>query len=283
MIDRRAHSDNPTDLYLREIGFRPLLKAEQEVDLARRAHSGDDEARNIMIESNLRLVVNIARRYLNRGLDFSDLIEEGNLGLMHAVEKFDPELGFRFSTYATWWIRQTVERAIMNQARTIRLPVYVMKELNTFWQANAELAKKLDHEPTVEEIAEKMGKPVVQVRQMFDLSKDVSSLDEVVYSDSERTVVDTVADDVHTDPRRMLEGEDSENQLDSCLDELTPKQQAVIMRRFGLRGHNRYTLDEVGQQLGITRERVRQIQISALRNLQRILRRRGLGHELIED
>ncbi|MCK4869807.1 MAG: RNA polymerase sigma factor RpoS [Gammaproteobacteria bacterium] len=283
MIDRKAHSDNPTDLYLREIGFRPLLKAEQEVDLSRRAHSGDEEARNIMIESNLRLVVNIARRYLNRGLDFSDLIEEGNLGLMHAVEKFDPEMGFRFSTYATWWIRQTVERAIMNQGRTIRLPVYVMKELNTFWQASAELAKKLDHEPTVEEIAEKMGKPVEQVRQMFDLSKDVSSLDEVVYSDSERTVVDTVADDVYTDPRRMLEGEDSENQLNSCLDELNPKQQAVIMRRFGLRGHKRYTLDEVGQQLGITRERVRQIQISSLRNLQRILRHRGIGHEMIED
>jgi RNA polymerase nonessential primary-like sigma factor len=275
-------SPDPTSLYLSEIGHASLLTAEQEVDLARRIAKGDEAARHKMIESNLRLVVKIARRYLNRGLDFADLIEEGNMGLMHAVEKFDPELGFRFSTYATWWIRQTIERAIMNQGRTIRLPVYVIKELNTYWAAEHELSRELDHEPTAEEIAEKIGKPIEDIRKLMDLGKDTSSLDDVIYADGERTIADSVPDEANDNPMFLLEGRNLDETLDECIDQLDLKQKAVIVRRFGMRGHEKMTLDEVGEQLGLTRERVRQIQINALRKLQRVLHDYGLSKDVLE-
>jgi len=275
-------SADPITLYLGEIGHRKLLTAEEEVKLARRIAKGDEAARKRMIESNLRLVVKIARKYINRGLDFSDLIEEGNLGLMHAVEKFDPEMGFRFSTYATWWIRQTVERAIMNQGRTIRLPVYLIKELNTYWQTMYQLTKELNREPTLDEIAKRVKKPLEEVRRMMDLGKDTQSLDDVIYADGERTIADTVTDEINDNPVFSLENKDLEKNLDECLDELDLKQKAVIVRRYGLRGHEKRTLDEVGQQLGLTRERVRQIQITALRRLQRILWEHGLNKEVIK-
>jgi RNA polymerase nonessential primary-like sigma factor len=275
-------SPDPTSLYLSEIGHAALLTAEEEVELARRIAKGDEAARHKMIESNLRLVVKMARRYLNRGLDFADLIEEGNMGLMHAVEKFDPEMGFRFSTYATWWIRQTIERAIMNQGRTIRLPVYVIKELNTYWAAEHELSRKLDHEPTAEEIAEKIGKPIEDIRKLMDLGKDTSSLDDVIYADGERTIADSVPDEVNDNPMSLLEGRNLDETLDECVDQLDLKQKAVIIRRFGMRGHEKMTLDEVGEQLGLTRERVRQIQINALRKLQRVLRDHGLSKDVLE-
>ncbi len=276
-------SADPTTLYLSEIGFTPLLTAEEEIDLSRRALKGDEQARNRMIESNLRLVVKIARRYFNRGLDFGDLIEEGNLGLMHAVEKFDPELGFRFSTYATWWIKQTIERAIMNQARTIRLPVYILKELNTYWNAARELTEELEREPTVEDIAAKLKKPIAEVRRIMDLSKDTASLDEIIYGESEKTIADDVPDERNDNPVFILEDENIGQILLECLEELDVKQQAVIARRVGLRGHKKSTLDEVGKKLDLTRERVRQIQIGAMRKLQTILLRRGITKNLFEE
>lgn len=204
MTETATVRNDPASLYLREIGHAELLTAEDEVKLARRVAKGDIAARNTMVESNLRLVVKIVRRYFNRGLDFADLIEEGNMGLMHAVGKFDPEMGFRFSTYATWWIRQTIERAIMNQGRTIRLPVYVIKELNSYWSTERELAKQLDHEPTPEEIAEKLGKSVEEVRRMMSLGKDTSSLDDIIYADGDRTVADSIPDEANDNPMLLL-------------------------------------------------------------------------------
>jgi RNA polymerase nonessential primary-like sigma factor len=268
-------SKDPTAMYFREIGYLPLLDAEEEISLSRLALSGDVKARNKIIESNLRLVVKIARRYLNRGLEMADLIEEGNLGLMHSVEKYDPELGFRFSTYATWWIRQTIERAVMNQGRAIRLPVYLLKEINTYWQAMYELSKTLDHDPTVEEIAAKIKKPIEEVRQLLDLNKDVTSLDDPV-SEEGKSIAETVADENNDDPLHALESDNLEEIVDASLDDLDMKQRAVLMRRFGLRGHERCTLDEVGAQLGLTRERVRQIQIIAMRKMQKIMNKHGV-------
>ncbi|MGB2359370.1 MAG: sigma-70 family RNA polymerase sigma factor, partial [Porticoccaceae bacterium] len=193
-----------TSLYLKEIGFAPLLTADEEVYYARKFQKGCEASRHRMIESNLRLVVKISRRYVNRGLELLDLIEEGNLGLMRAVEKFDPELGYRFSTYATWWIRQTIERALMNQTRTIRLPVHVVKELNVYLRASRTLAQRLDHAPTPEEIAEEVGKPVADVLKILSLSERISSID-VPEADKEKTLVETIADDHGFSPENQIE------------------------------------------------------------------------------
>ncbi len=266
-----------TQLYLNEIGFSPLLSAEEEVFFARKALKGDEAARKRMIESNLRLVVKISRRYVNRGLALLDLIEEGNLGLIRAVEKFDPERGFRFSTYATWWIRQTIERAIMNQTRTIRLPIHVVKELNVYLRAARELSQKLDHEPSAEEIATLLEKPVADVERMLALNERVTSMDTPVGPTSDKTLVDTVADLQVSDPVDILQDRDLCTSLDSWLDELSEKQREVVARRFGLRGHESSTLEEVGREIGLTRERVRQIQVEALRRLRDILEKQGLN------
>ncbi|MEY4590062.1 MAG: polymerase sigma factor RpoS [Pseudomonadota bacterium] len=268
-----------TQLYLNEIGFSPLLSAEEEVFFARKALKGDNAARKRMIESNLRLVVKISRRYVNRGLALLDLIEEGNLGLIRAVEKFDPERGFRFSTYATWWIRQTIERAIMNQTRTIRLPIHVVKELNVYLRAARELSQKLDHEPSPEEIAALLEKPVEDVERMLALNERVTSMDAPIGPSSDKTLVDTVPDVHISDPVELLESSDLNLSLDHWLDELTEKQREVLSRRFGLRGHESSTLEEVGREIGLTRERVRQIQVEALRRLRDILEKQGLSAE----
>ncbi len=268
-----------TQLYLNEIGFSPLLSAEEEVFFARKALKGDPAARKRMIESNLRLVVKISRRYVNRGLALLDLIEEGNLGLIRAVEKFDPERGFRFSTYATWWIRQTIERAIMNQTRTIRLPIHVVKELNVYLRAARELSQKLDHEPSAEEIAALLDKPVADVERMLSLNERVTSMDAPIGPTSDKTLVDTVPDTHVSDPVELLEDSDLNLSLDHWLDELTEKQREVLARRFGLRGHESSTLEEVGREIGLTRERVRQIQVEALRRLRDILEKQGLSAE----
>nr|WP_232522420.1 RNA polymerase sigma factor RpoS [Marinimicrobium alkaliphilum] len=270
-----------TQLYLNEIGFSPLLTAEEEVFFARKALRGDESARKRMIESNLRLVVKIARRYVNRGLALLDLIEEGNLGLIRAVEKFDPERGFRFSTYATWWIRQTIERAIMNQTRTIRLPIHVVKELNVYLRAARELAQKLDHEPTPDEIAQVLEKPVADVERMLGLNERVTSADSPIGNNSDRTVVDTIPDTQDSDPAALLQDSDITDSLDDWLDELNDKQREVLARRFGLRGHETSTLEEVGREIGLTRERVRQIQVEALRRLKDIMARQGLDSQAI--
>ena len=276
---RKAGADyhDPTRLYLNEIGASPLLTAEEEVKYSRLAQQGDEEARKHMIESNLRLVVKIARRYMNRGLAFLDLIEEGNLGLIRAVEKFDPERGFRFSTYGTWWIRQTIERAIMNQTRTIRLPIHVVKEINVYLRAARSLAQELDHEPSAEEIAELLNKPIADVERMLGLNERVASTDSSMLSDSGKTLLDTIADQNTPDPTDTLQEEGVHSNLEDCLSRLSDKQREVVERRFGLHGHSVSTLEQVGQEIGVTRERVRQIQMDALKKLKRILEQEGFS------
>lgn len=274
-------SCDATQIYLSEIGFSPLLSAEEEVFYARKALKGHEESRKKMIESNLRLVVKISRRYLNRGLPLLDLIEEGNLGLMRAVEKFDPERGFRFSTYATWWIRQTIERAIMNQTRTIRLPIHVVKELNVYLRAARQLTQVLDHEPTPEEIAELVDKPIEDVKKLLGLNDKVASVDSPIGHDEQKSLLDTIPDVNSANPMDVLTDENLNNHIEKWLNELNDNQREVITRRFGLRGHEKSTLEEVGAAIGLTRERVRQIQVEALKTLRTIFERYGLSQENI--
>lgn len=270
-----------TQLYLGEIGFSPLLSAEEEVYFSRRALKGDEASRKRMIVSNLRLVVKIARRYNNRGLALLDLIEEGNLGLIRAVEKFDPERGFRFSTYATWWIRQTIERAIMNQTRTIRLPIHVVKELNVYLRAARELSQKLDHEPTAEEIAESLDKPVHDVTKMLRLNERITSVDTPLGGENDKVLLDVIADDKGHGPEEDLQDSDIKLNIIKWLEDLNPKQREVLARRFGLLGYEPSTLEDVGVEIGLTRERVRQIQVEALRRLRDMLGHKGLDLEAL--
>ena len=270
-----------TRLYLSEIGFSPLLTAEEEVHYARLAQKGDEDARKKMIECNLRLVVKIARRYLNRGLALLDLIEEGNLGLIRAVEKFDPERGFRFSTYATWWIRQTIERAIMNQTRTIRLPIHVVKEINIYLRAARHLAQTLDHEPSPEEIAEMLDKPIEDVKRMLGLNERVTSVDTPVGRDADKSLLDAIPDENNTDPVLLLQDDDVRGNIEKWLSMLSDKQREVVEHRFGLNGYEACTLEEVGNKIGVTRERVRQIQIEALKKLREILESQGFSQDAL--
>jgi RNA polymerase nonessential primary-like sigma factor len=270
-----------TRLYLNEIGASKLLTAEEEVDLSRRAQKGDQAARARMIESNLRLVVKIARRYMNRGLALLDLIEEGNLGLIRAVEKFDPERGFRFSTYATWWIRQTIERAIMNQTRTIRLPIHVVKEINVYLRATRELSQSLDHEPTSEEVADLLDKPIKEVKRMLGLNERVTSVDTPYGKDADKPLLDTIADEQAMDPAIDIQNAGLNANIDVWLEKLNDKQKEVVERRFGLHGYENSTLEQVANELGVTRERVRQIQMDALRRLREILERDGFSVDAI--
>ncbi|WP_417926528.1 RNA polymerase sigma factor RpoS [Edwardsiella piscicida] len=270
-----------TQLYLGEIGYAPLLTAEEEVFFARRALRGDEASRKRMIESNLRLVVKISRRYSNRGLALLDLIEEGNLGLIRAVEKFDPERGFRFSTYATWWIRQTIERAIMNQTRTIRLPIHIVKELNVYLRTARELSHKLDHEPSAEEIAERLEKPVHDVSRMLRLNERITSVDTPLGGDSEKALLDILTDENESGPEDCTQNDDMKQSIVKWLFELNAKQREVLARRFGLLGYEAATLEDVGREIGLTRERVRQIQVEGLRRLREILQMQGLSIEAL--
>jgi len=269
-----------TEMYLSEIGGSKLLSAADEAEVARRVQRGDMAARAQMIESNLRLVVKIARRYLNRGLPLLDLIEEGNLGLIRAVEKFDPEKGFRFSTYATWWIRQAVERGLMNQAKTIRLPIHIAKELNTYLRAQRELAQKLDREPTAEDVATLLDLPVDDVRRLLDLADDISCT-EISTLEPERGAWDTFEDDTAIDPSELLQSSRLKARVDVWLGDLPEKSRDVVCRRFGLRGHDMATLEEVGREIGLTRERVRQIQVEALKELRTMLTDEGFSRDAI--
>jgi RNA polymerase nonessential primary-like sigma factor len=268
-----------TRLYLSEIGYSPLLTAEEEVYYGRLALRGDESARRRMIESNLRLVVKIARKYINRGLPLLDLIEEGNLGLIHAVEKFDPERGFRFSTYATWWIRQTIERGIMNQTRTIRLPIHVIKELNLYLRAARKLAHALDRDATAEEIAKEMQSTPEEVKRLLGLNERVTSVDSPISRDGERLLLDAIPDENNTDPSRLLQDADMQIVIERWLGRLNDKQRQVVEQRFGLNGQEKGTLEDVGNAIGVTRERVRQIQMDALKRLRQILEAEGLSED----
>jgi RNA polymerase nonessential primary-like sigma factor len=270
-----------TRLYLNEIGASRLLTAAEEVSCARRIQKGDESARQRMIESNLRLVVKIARRYIDRGLPLLDLIEEGNLGLIHAVKKFDPERGFRFSTYATWWIRQTIERAIMNQSRTVRLPIHVIKDINACLRAARTLRQKNEKTPSVADIADYLQRDPLDVERLFALHERITIGSSA--GEDDRGPLETLAAHRDAEPAECVQQERVHDILESWLMKLTDKQRAVVERRFGLHGCRRLTLEEIGFEIGVTRERVRQIQLDALRNLKDMMESHGIRGESLLD
>jgi len=271
--------EDVTQLYLNEIGAKPLLTPDDEVATARLVRAGDFSARQKMIEHNLRLVVNIAKHYLNRGIPLLDLIEEGNLGLIHALEKFDPERGFRFSTYATWWVRQSIERGIMNQSRTIRLPVHVVKEINLVLRAIRHLESAANRETSVERIAALIDRPVADVRRILQLNEHIASLDAPLEIDPSHTIGEAIADEAAVNPETLLQSSETDSLLRDWLGQLTLRQRQVIERRYGLNGADISTLDVLAGELGLTRERVRQIQVEALDRLRKIVKRGGIASD----
>ena len=270
-----------TQFYLNEIGTRPLFTPEEEFDWASRAKAGEFAARQKMIEHNLRLVVNIAKHYRSRGIPLLDLIEEGNLGLIHAIEKFEPARGFRFSTYATWWIRQNIERAIMNQSRTIRLPVHVVKEINLVLRAIRRLELDNGREIDAERISRMIERPVDDVRRVMALNEHTASLDTPLENDSERSIIDAIADERSPDPETLLQSRKVAWLVSHWVEQLPEKQRHVLVRRYGLGEREVGTLEDVAADLGLTRERVRQIQIEALSQLRRIIKRSGMTREAL--
>jgi RNA polymerase nonessential primary-like sigma factor len=277
--------DDVTQIYLNEIGATQLLTPQQELSLARRTRAGDFAARQHMIEANLRLVVSVAKHYQHRGMPLDDLIEEGNLGLIHALEKFDPERGFRFSTYATWWIRQNIERSIMNQSRTIRLPVHVVKELNLVLRALRQIDERAGGEHSaeshagIEAVARLLDKPAEEIRQILQVGERVTSLDAPLDIDPDLSVADSVADEGDVSPDAQVEHDEIVRHVREWVAELSDKQRRVIERRYGLGTEEVRTLEELAHELGVTRERVRQIQPEALGQLRRRLLRDGLDRD----
>ncbi len=273
--------DDITNLYLNSLSH-PLLTAEEEISLAREIREGSKKAYNHMVEANLRLVVRMAKRYMNRGVAFLDLISEGNIGLMRAVDKFNPDLGFRFSTYATWWIKQSIERALLNQTRTIRVPIHVLKELNSYLRILAQMRKEMNREPTAEELAERVEKPLKDVQKVLSATKIVDSIDEL-FDDSSRPIIETIASPNSICPQKALERNNLNAQINGWLDYLNENQRTVICMRFGLRGFDPMTLESIGQQICLTRERVRQIQIEAMKKLAGIAKNHSISKEAVFD
>jgi len=271
--------EDVTRIYLNEIGARPLLSPEEELATARQVRAGDFAARQKMIEHNLRLVVNIAKHYLNRGIPLLDLVEEGNLGLIHALEKFDPERGFRFSTYATWWIRQGIERSIMNQSRTIRLPVHVVKEINLVLRAMRHLESADSRESTVEKVAVLLDRPVEEIRRILSLNEHIASLDAPLDIDPSHTMAEFIPDDSGLDPESLLQSSEVGSLLEAWLGQLSERQRQIIERRYGLNGCDVATLDSIAGDMGLTRERVRQIQLEGLDRLRKIIRRGNITRD----
>ncbi len=271
--------EDVTQLYLNEIGAKPLLTPEEELATTRRVWAGDFAARQKMIEHNLRLVVNIAKHYLNRGIPLLDLIEEGNLGLIHALEKFDPERGFRFSTYATWWIRQGIERGIMNQSRTIRLPVHVVKEINMVLRAMRHLESAETRDHSVERVAALIDRSVADVRRILLLNEHIASLDTPLEIDPSHTIGESIADENSADPEALLQSNEMGALIEDWLSQLTQRQRLVIERRYGLHGADVATLETIANELELTRERVRQIQMEGLDHLRKIIKRGGLSRD----
>jgi RNA polymerase nonessential primary-like sigma factor len=270
-----------TQHYLNEIGAKPLFSPQEEFEWASRAQQGDFEARQKMIEHNLRLVVNIAKHYLNRGIPLLDLVEEGNLGLIHAIEKFDPSRGFRFSTYATWWIRQSIERSIMNQSRTIRLPVHVVKEINLILRAIRHMEMANGRETSIEHIAHLIERPVDDVRRAILLNEHIASLDAPLEIDPDHTVGDAIADESAQGPESLLENSEIDSLVRQWIEHLPEKQRCVLERRYGLGGVEISTLEDIAADLDLTRERVRQIQVEALDQLRRVIKRGGMTRDTL--
>ena len=268
--------DDPVRMYLKEIGRVPLLTAEEEVDLARRMEAGDESARHRLEEANLRLVVSIAKRYVGRGMMFLDLIQEGNLGLLKAVEKFDYSKGYKFSTYATWWIRQAITRAIADQARTIRIPVHMVETINKYIRVSRQLLQELGRDPTPEEVARRMGLSVARVREIMKISQEPVSLETPIGEEEDTHLSDFIEDEAAPDPADAASMLLLKEQISEVLTTLAPREAEVLRLRFGLVDGRSRTLEEVGQNFGVTRERIRQIEAKALRKLRHPVRLRKL-------
>ena len=260
-------SDDPVRMYLKEIGRVPLLTSDQEIDIAKRMADGDEEAKQQLAEANLRLVVSVAKRYVGRGMQFLDLIQEGNLGLIKAVDKFDYHKGYKFSTYATWWIRQAITRAIADQARTIRIPVHMVETINKLVRVNRQLLQELGREPRPDEIAEEMGISEEKVREIIKIAQEPVSLETPIGEEEDSHLGDFIPDDDAPAPDSMATYAMLKKQLTEVLDTLTPREEKVVRLRFGLDDGKTRTLEDVGKEFNVTRERIRQIEAKALRKL----------------
>ncbi len=277
-----AMSDDPVHLYLKEIGNYPLLTMADEIELAKKIEEGDEFAKKLLAESNLRLVVSIAKRYVGRGLSFLDLIQEGNLGLIKAVEKFDYTKGYKFSTYATWWIRQAITRSIADQSRTIRIPVHMSEVINKTYRVSRNLLQELGREPTDQELADAMNLPIEKVREILKVSADPISLDTPIGEEDDSHLGDFIRDDSVMGPEEAASYSILKDQITRLLDTLTDREQRVLILRFGLKDGRSRTLEEVGKEFNVTRERIRQIEAKALRKLRHPSRAKMLkGYELI--